>query len=69
MNEDEVRANGFKNLFKSFKHSTGDAGKRLPLFHDIQIEIGTNAESFEDAVQHVTVLSGDADQTFHIGGV
>ena len=43
-----------------------DGGKRLALFHDMQVVIPRQPEDFHDGIKHFPVLTGQADDTFNL---
>ena len=46
----------------------GDIGQVLPRLHDVQIDIGHDAEQRQNLIQHLPVLAGDADMHLQAGG-
>ena len=66
MNKNHIRLDLFQNIFYSAKDIRCDIEQSLLVLHDGQIVIRNNMEGLEDLIQHLTVLTGYADNCFKI---
>ena len=66
---DEVNKIGFdgiQNAVHAEKRLGGDGGKRLALFHDMQVIIARQLKDLHDGIEHFPVLAGQADDAFDL---
>ena len=47
----------------------GDGGEGLPRLHDVQVKVGSDIKYLEYLVKHLSVLSGNANNSFELVGV
>jgi len=64
VDQNEVRLVFFKDFLHAKKRLRRDRGKRLPLFHNIEVKIRLEVEDFHDGIEHLAVLTGQADVGF-----
>ena len=65
MDQHQVGPHLLKHLFQPQQALGGDGGQGLAGLHDIQVELGDNAEYVQHRVQHLPVLGGDAAKAFN----
>ena len=62
VDKDDVGARLGKHIAHAGQHTGCDVVKVLPLSHDIEVVVGTDVENFQNLVEHLAVLAGDADE-------
>ena len=63
----DVRLHLTEHFAHPLKHARCDRGQILPLLHDVEIVVGTNAETVHDGVEHFPVLRRDAHDALDLG--
>jgi len=61
VNQHDVGCPGAEYVAHAEQHVARDVAQVLPRLHQVQIEIGLDAEDVEHLVEHLPVLGGDAD--------
>ena len=62
-----VRLHLAEHFAHPLEHARRDRGQILPLLHDVEIVVGTNAETVHDGVEHFPVLRRDAHDALDLG--
>ena len=65
VNENDVRSDFFKNWLDAIQDVRRDVEQRLLVFHNRQVEVWHDAERFKYLIEHLTVLTGHADNGFY----
>ena len=66
VDQDHVRLQGFNGLIHAGEALAGDGGQGLAGGHDVQVPVGLQIKDLQHAVQHLTVLGGDAAQALNL---
>ena len=61
MNEDDIGLARGEDRFHAAQNAGRDLREALVGAHDIEIEVGRDRKQFEQVVEHLAVLRGDAD--------
>ena len=67
MDKHDVRLHLTEHFAHPLKHARCDRGQILSLLHDVEIVVGTNAETVHDGVEHFPVLRRDAHDALDLG--
>ena len=67
MNKHDVGPLFNKNFLDAGQSGGGDMRKGLVRAHDVKVVVGSDVENFENLVEHVAMLSRDADDRFDVG--
>jgi hypothetical protein len=67
MHERVVGPVAVENTAQAQHRARRDVGEILPRPHDVEIEVGTDAEKLETLVEHLPVLRGHADPGIEAG--
>ena len=62
LDQDHVGTHAAQERREAVENAGGDARRRLPGHHEIEVDVGLEIEDFEHLVEHRPVLGGDADQ-------
>ena len=66
VDEDKIGFDGIQNAVHAEKRLCGNGGKRLALFHDMQVIIARQLKDLHDGIEHFPVLAGQADDAFDL---
>ena len=69
VNEYQVGLGAVKDVAHAGEHTGCDIVQVLTLLHDVQVKVGSDIKYLEYLVKHLSVLSGNANNSFELVGV